>query len=337
MKNLIFVLLVLITSAGIAQSGRKMTRKEYIDTYCDLAMAEMERTGIPASITIAQGLFESGDGNSTLARKGNNHFGIKCHDDWNGKTIYHDDDEKNECFRKYKSVEESYHDHSEFLSTKQRYSFLFQYQKDDYRAWAKGLKEAGYATSPTYTKDIIKVIEDNELFKFDQVVLAKTGGKTDNKKTFASTKYAGSRKIYYNNRVKYVIARAGETFSDLSEELDLLSWQLPKYNDTTELTVLKEGEKVYLQPKRNRAEIGKTIHVIREGETLRIISQLYAIKASKLASRNHLSIDSQLKPGDELNLRRRKKGTPVKINVPKLEIKDKEQDQEFKINFDSGK
>jgi flagellum-specific peptidoglycan hydrolase FlgJ len=173
MKNLIVVLLVFIASAGNAQSGRKMTRAEYIQTYSELAMSEMERTGIPASITLAQGLFESGDGNSTLARKGNNHFGIKCHDTWSGKTIYQDDDEKNECFRKYKSVEESYRDHSDFLSTRKRYALLFQYPKDDYKAWAKGLKEAGYATSPTYASALIKVVEDNELFKPGELLIIK--------------------------------------------------------------------------------------------------------------------------------------------------------------------
>jgi hypothetical protein len=299
-------------------------------------MAEMEQYGIPASITLAQGAFESGDGTSRLARKANNHFGIKCHD-WKGKTIYHDDDTNNECFRKYKSVEESYKDHSEFLSTKQRYALLFKLQPDDYKGWAKGLKEAGYATNPSYAGALIKVIEEYELYKYDQQVITKTGGKTDNKKTFSKTEYAGGRKVYYNNRVKYVIARQGETFSDLSEELDLLSWQLPKYNDMKEEVTLTEGERIYLQPKRNRAEARKQFHIVKEGETMQSISQLYAIKLDKLARRNQLNIDSALKPGDQILLRGRKKGTPIKINTPKIEIKDNEPKEEFKVNFDSDK
>ncbi|MGD2034569.1 MAG: glucosaminidase domain-containing protein, partial [Bacteroidales bacterium] len=171
MKKTVLIISLLFPLAAAAQNGRKMTRSEYIETYKELAMREMETHGIPASITLAQGILESGDGNSTLARRANNHFGIKCHD-WKGKSIKHDDDARNECFRKYKSAEESYEDHSEFLSTRGRYSFLFEYEQDDYKAWAKGLKKAGYATSPTYSKALIKVIEENQLFTYDQLVIA---------------------------------------------------------------------------------------------------------------------------------------------------------------------
>ena len=172
MKKAFLLFSVFLSLAAAAQNGRKMTRKEYIDTYKELAMREMVNTRIPASITLAQGILESGDGNSTLARKANNHFGIKCHD-WKGKRVKYDDDKRNECFRKYKSVEESYKDHSEFLSTRYRYAFLFDYEQYDYKAWAKGLKKAGYATSPTYSKALIKLIEENELYVYDQQVLAK--------------------------------------------------------------------------------------------------------------------------------------------------------------------
>jgi len=318
-----------------AQSGRKMSRSEYIETYKNLAMAEMEQYGIPASITLAQGAFESGDGNSRLAKKANNHFGIKCHD-WKGKTFNYDDDSNNECFRKYKSVEESFKDHSEFLYTKQRYAELFKLQPDDYKGWAKGLKEAGYATNPNYTKAIIKVIDEYQLYKYDQQVIAKTGGKTDTKETFAKDEFAGNRKVYYNNRVKYIIARQGETFSDLSEELDLLAWQLPKYNDMKENIVLSEGEKIYLQPKRNKGDSRKKYHIVKEGETLNDISQLYAIKLNKLALHNHLTPESYLRPGDQITLRGRKRDIHVKNNPPKIENKNEESQEEFKVTFDSG-
>jgi flagellum-specific peptidoglycan hydrolase FlgJ len=140
------------------QNKRKITRSEYIETYKGLAMTEMRRTGIPASITLAQGILESGNGNSTLAVKANNHFGIKCHD-WNGPSIKQDDDRKNECFRKYRNPEKSYKDHSDFLTGRSRYAFLFDLKPDDYKAWARGLKKAGYATSSSYASALIKIIE----------------------------------------------------------------------------------------------------------------------------------------------------------------------------------
>jgi hypothetical protein len=334
MKRIFGFILITISFSVSAQEGRKITRQEYIDTYKDLAMQEMERTGIPASITLAQGLLESGDGNGRLARKANNHFGIKCHDDWKGKTITHDDDELNECFRKYKSVEESFRDHSDFLSNRSRYAPLFEIRPDDYKAWAKGLKQAGYATSPTYAESLIHIIEENELFQYDQQVLAHQNGKTKGKPAFESTEYAGGRKIYFNNRVKFVLAREGDSFTSLNEELDLFHWLLPKYNELPENTVFAEGEKVYIQPKRNRAEAGKKTHIVQEGETLHGISQLYAIKEYKLALRNQLSEDTPLKSGQELLLRGRKKGSGLLIAKPKLEIKDEEPTPEFKIDYD---
>lgn len=331
----IFLVAISVTYI-FAQGGRKMTRSEYIDTYKDLAMEEMERTGIPASITLAQGVLESGDGNSRLARKGNNHFGIKCHD-WKGKTIYEDDDEENECFRKYKSVKDSYRDHSNFIATRQRYAFLFNYAPDDYKSWAKGLKKAGYATSPTYTKNLLKVIKDYQLYQYDEQVLAKTGGKIDRNIKESDVEYAGGRRVYYNNRVKYVIAREGDTFTSLSEELDMFSWQLPKYNDLPVDSVMKEGERVYIQPKRNRAEAGRKFHKVQPGETLQSISQLYAIKVDKLARRNGLNPDSQLTPGMELTLRRRNKNVKLRLKLPKINTKkdkpDNNNDEDFKVDL----
>ncbi|MBA7514640.1 hypothetical protein ES705_06672 [subsurface metagenome] len=334
MRNLFLLASLALSVTTHAQNGRKITRSEYIDTYKELAMREMEATGIPASITLAQGILESGDGNSRLARKANNHFGIKCHD-WKGKSIRHDDDAKNECFRKYKSVEESYKDHSEFLTTRSRYSFLFDYEQDDYKTWANGLKKAGYATSPTYSKAVIRIIEENELYTYDEEVLARGGVKKRARSAYAAVEYAGGRKVAYNNRVKYVLAREGDNIYSLSEELDLFHWLLPKYNDLPDSTVFSEGEKVYIQPKRNKAETESKIHVVKEGETLQGISQNYAIKLEKLASRNLLEMDSRLQTGQELQLRRRLKGSKVKFTVPKIEVKEEEPSEEFKIDFDA--
>lgn len=338
MKRTFFLFLIPISLVVAGQSGRKMTREEYIETYKELAMREMERTKIPASITLAQGILESGDGNSTLARKANNHFGIKCHD-WKGKTIRQDDDEKNECFRKYKSVEHSYRDHSDFLVNRSRYADLFRLKPDDYKGWAKELKKAGYATSPTYAESLIRIIEENDLHQYDEQVLASMeGGRVSREKPlFETVEYAGGRKVHYCNRVKYVLAREGDNFYDLSEELDLFQWQLPKYNDMTSDQVFSEGDRIYLQPKRNRAEAGKKIHIVQEGQTLHEISQLYAIKEEKLASRNGLSMGDTLVAGQELLLRGKLKGVKQQVRLPQIEMKEEPSEEEFIIEFDADK
>ena len=146
--------------------------EDYVKFYSNIAMDEMIQFGIPASITLAQGILESGAGKGRLAVQANNHFGIKCHD-WNGKKIYHDDDEEQECFRKYDNPEYSYRDHSLFLTNRGRYSFLFDLKKDDYKQWAKGLKKAGYATDPKYPQKLIDLIQRYQLYKFDNIVLKK--------------------------------------------------------------------------------------------------------------------------------------------------------------------
>ena len=165
MKKFLLILLIIFPFLIIAQSKTE----RYILKYSSVAVDEMERYGIPASITLAQGILESGNGESRLAIEGNNHFGIKCHSSWNGKTIIEDDDEKGECFRKYSEVADSYRDHSLFLSERGRYSFLFAYKKSDYKKWAKGLKKAGYATNPKYPSLLIKLIEKYELYNYDKV------------------------------------------------------------------------------------------------------------------------------------------------------------------------
>lgn len=166
MENRLVLFLLLFS---FQLSAQNMTRNEYIDKYKDEAIYQMKKYKIPASITLAQGILESGDGNSELAKKSNNHFGIKCHSDWEGERVYHDDDKKNECFRKYNKVRDSYDDHSEFL-LRPRYASLFEYALTDYKSWAKGLKKAGYATNPNYAKHLIKIIEENELHKLDDEV-----------------------------------------------------------------------------------------------------------------------------------------------------------------------
>ena len=192
--------------------------KWYIKTYSDFAVQQMKKYKIPASIILSQALLESGAGASTLALKSNNHFGIKCHQDWRGKKVYHDDDEKGECFRKYKNPIESYKDHSEFLTTRGRYSFLFKYSIKDYVKWAKGLSKAGYATDPKYPEKLIKIIEDYRLWKFD-----------GSRKSMSKIKKDKSNEKEKNN-FKYYTVKKGDTLYSISKKYNMSLQDLKNLN-----------------------------------------------------------------------------------------------------------
>jgi len=296
--------------------AQRTTPDEYINTWKDFAISEMNRSGIPASIKLAQGLLESSNGNSRLAVAANNHFGIKCHG-WEGEEIYHDDDKKGECFRKYKNARESFVDHTDFLMTRSRYAFLFDYKSTDYKNWAKGLQKAGYATDPKYPQKLIDLIERYKLNQYDtgektasqRNVPAATGKSPttpsawDDFASFHVEKYP----VKENNRTSYITAKEGDTFTSLSNELDLMPWQLPKYNEAKATDELREGQIIYMQPKRRKAEIGKEKHTVRNGETMYGISQNYAIKLSQLYKLNRMEEGTQPKTGDVLNLRKKKK------------------------------
>lgn len=320
---------------GIAQHKR-LSREQYITMYKDIAIREMKRSGIPASITLAQGILESGDGNSTLARKANNHFGIKCHNDWKGKKVYHDDDAKNECFRKYRNADESFVDHSDFLMYRSRYRFLFDLDPADYKGWARGLKKAGYATSPTYARKLIRIIEENQLYKYDDHdLMVKNQPRIETGQALESKQ----RKIYENNRIKYVIAKPGDSFWSLAEELGKFPGELAKYNEKGTTDHLKEGEPVYLQPKRNKAAHGIEYHTVKEGETMYLISQKYGIKLHKLYQKNQMEEEMEPKPGQKLWLRKKKGGggffdflKPGKDQKIDKEIEKDEPD--YEIEFD---
>ena len=271
--------------------SQKMTREEYINKYQKSAINQMKKYNIPASITLAQGILESNNGNSRLATKANNHFGIKCHSSWNGKKIYADDDKKNECFRSYKNVASSFEDHSLFLTKYDRYKFLFDYKLTDYKSWAKGLKKAGYATNKKYADILIKIIEENKLYKYDNY--KKSNSNYSNKKT---------RSIYlHSNKIKYVKANDDESLLDISIELDISLWQLYKYNDIDKDYILTEKEILFIQPKRNKSR--EYTHIVQEGETLRKISQNYGVKIKKLKKRNKFIVNSPIKSGDKIRLR----------------------------------
>ncbi|MDF1572461.1 MAG: glucosaminidase domain-containing protein [Bacteroidales bacterium] len=303
-KQLLIV--VLITwSAGVDAQGQ-MSRDAYIQSYADIAMKEMVRAGIPASIKLAQGCLESDNGNSRLARSAKNHFGIKCHD-WTGRKIHHDDDERNECFRRYRTVNDSYIDHSDFLTSKPRYAELFLLQKNDYKGWANGLKKAGYATNRQYAELLIRIIEENELYKYDEMVLAGRlrPGRPDSPVSPGPAPGA-SREILVNNRIDYIIAQPGDTPDGLREEFDLYPGELFRNNDISRDTPLEPGMVIYLQPKRWRAERGNETHIVQEGQTMWEISQIYCVKLGRLYRINYLKEDAEPEPGTGIWLRRRK-------------------------------
>ena len=303
----VFVLFWMVTLAQDVSgqpAERRLTRQEYIDTYKDDAIREMQRTGIPASITLAQGILESGDGNSPLAVYGKNHFGIKCHSDWKGKTMRIDDDKKNECFRKYNDVYDSYRDHSDFLTTRGRYSFLFDLKVTDYKGWAKGLKKAGYATHPKYASMLIDLIEQHKLYQYDSYgkVPPRKIKRHRNSKALAGTNV--ERTIKLHNNIKYVRAKEGDTYYSITQDYDMNLWQIYKYNDLNKGDVLNEGDVIYLQPKRNKGK--EDFHVVESGETMREISQQFGVKLKKLYKYNNLIIGTQPNVGDKVYLRKKR-------------------------------
>ncbi len=310
----------------ISTSTPDQSVHDYVNLYKDLAVSEMNRTGIPASITLAQGIIESDCGRSTLAREGNNHFGIKCHDDWTGPTIRHNDNRRNECFRKYRKPEESYYDHSDFLKSASRYGSLFNNNSTDYKAWARGLKKAGYATNPDYANMLIRTIEENNLWYFDsgnnsvslppQTTLAKnesviTQSKDSLRKEvrFQVGNAAVSARIprlMENNRIQYIIVKDGDTREKLEDEFQLLKWELPRYNELNSDFPLTPGQILYLQPKRDKAELGIEYYNSVEGDTMYLISQKFGIKLKRLLEMNRMVDGTEPGAGKKIWLRNTK-------------------------------
>ena len=328
MKRISGLFLLFLTTVLAARSHQEI----YIEKYASIAVEEMYRSGVPASITLAQGLLESGYGRSELALKSNNHFGIKCHNGWQGGKVYHDDDAKGECFRKYDDPEDSYRDHSDFLRYRERYRFLFDYEVTDYKAWAYGLKKAGYATDPAYPKKLIKLIEDYQLHVYDRkpstygqpAVESSRKGKTvvqspkvipqspnqiEQVKTLTGRKreefhFTLSREMYSQNGVPFVYAVEGETYRSIAQSNNLFLKELLKFNDLKEETPLKPGTVVYLQKKKRQAVKGLEMHVIDEGETLRDIAQRYAVRVKSLCKLNGLEREDVIREGDIIRLRK---------------------------------
>ena len=292
MHRLLIAIIILI---GISAKSQKMTTAEYIEKYKKVAIAEMKEYKIPASITMAQGILESASGNSYLAREAKNHFGIKCHRDWEGKKVYRDDDKKNECFRAYKHASESYRDHSIFLTTRVRYAPLFEEEITDYKAWAKGLKKAGYATNKRYPALLIRIIEENELYKLDH--------ETVDDDYIEELDLSTSFIQLSSNKVKFIVAREDDTFESIAKQTENYVTDLLAYNELRYDAVLKPGQRVYLQPKRRRSYRKIKTHTVKKRDTMYGISQQYAIKLKYLYRRNKMNAGEQPKPGVVIKLR----------------------------------
>ncbi len=292
-------------AAACAQMKWNQAYQMYINQYKDLAIEQMLRYKIPASITLAQGLFESSAGKSDLVRQGNNHFGIKCHTSWTGPTQYHNDDAKGECFRVYSDAKASYEDHSLFLARQSRYARLFTLKTTDYKGWAHGLKACGYATNPQYANKLIQIIELYKLYAYDNAkhydrFMAQHSG-TDQPINAEGTLHPIS--IFNDNY--YLVAREGDTFKGLSRELDISWRKLAKYNELDKNTVLHKGDIIYLKKKRKKApkQFKKRPHIVQRGESMYSIAQKYGIRMKYLYKMNKLSPDYQIKVGDSLRVR----------------------------------
>ena len=280
MKKLKLFLILIISCLTLQAQTRNKQYEDYIKKYRELAVEEMKKYHIPASITLAQGLLESGAGQSTLARKSNNHFGIKCGSDWRGKTVSHDDDARGECFRAYKHPKESYEDHSKFLAGRSRYASLFKLKITDYKGWARGLKKAGYATNPRYADQLIGIIELYELHKYDEKNYMKWIKKNPN-----------PHQTYIANDLLYIVVRAGDSWKSISKEFDISQKKLRKYNDLYKGYALQVGDILYLEKKNKKADKEHIVHVLRAGESMYSVSQKYGIRLKNLYKMNKMNAD----------------------------------------------
>jgi hypothetical protein len=309
----------LISNLIFAQSSDVVLR--YINTYRNVAIAEEIRTGVPAAITLAQGIHETGAGTSDLVLASNNHFGIKCAG-WTGKTVSHDDDAKGECFRKYDDPLESYKDHSDFLKNRPYYSSLFKLDPTDYKAWAHGLKKAGYATNPKYSQILIKLIEDYSLQQYTLLALdgkfsdggdvvyasdVKTGSSDETKKNEPVVQKAVIRIVNYPsgvfkiNETSVVFVKKGTAFLKVANDNDISLSRLFEFNDMKPVDIAENDQLIYLQRKR---KIGtEEFHVVQEGETLYDIAQTEGIRLESLLEYNLLKQNMQPAIGEKLNLK----------------------------------
>lgn len=348
-KLLTTILLAFISNLLFAQSSEII--RKYIETYKDIAIAEEIRTGVPASITIAQGIHETGAGTSHLVLKSNNHFGIKCKTEWNGEKVYHDDDAKGECFRKYNDPFESYKDHSDFLKTRAYYASLFKLDPLDYKGWAYGLKKAGYATNPKYPQILIRLIEDYDLQQYtlialnskdekNEVIYASNTEKKDDEvvdmivmkkpevelDVVKSVNYPPG--VFKINETKVIYVTKGTAFLKIAEENNLSLARLFEFNDMKPLDIAEKDQLIYLQRKRTVG--AEEFHIVQKGETLYDIAQTQGIRLESLLAYNLLSKDMQPAVGEKLNLKWKASQMPAlyKPQADRIAFVEKQMDFE---------
>ena len=312
MKRILIALFLLLGVVCLA-AGDDTPQERYVKKYADMAVQEMLRSGVPASITLAQGMLESGNGTSRLATEGNNHFGIKCHKGWEGKSMRHDDDAPGECFRVYDSVAESYRDHSDFLRYRDRYKFLFDLERTDYKGWAYGLKQAGYATDPGYPAKLIKYIEDYNLARYDVLekveeaevplsphrIEAPVTAMANEEFNFPLT-----RELYSKNGVPFVYALEGETYKSIAKYYHLFPKEILRFNDLKKDQTLLPGSVVYLAYKKTHTQPGLDKYIVEEnGEDFHAICQRFAVKEKSILKLNGWKKAPVLSEGDEVKLR----------------------------------
>ncbi len=321
-----YIVITLLSISNLSAQTRQ-TRQEYIAKYKHIAIDHMERYGIPASITLAQGILESDCGNSQLAKNSNNHFGIKCKSNWTGRTVNHNDDAPNECFRAYDSVEESYKDHAEFLDTSERYDSLFSYSSSDYTRWAHGLKAAGYATAPHYAPVLIKIIEDEELYILDQdngdqlyIERHKASEDAAKKKVEdsanAQTEYIDPNdfnvtinahkgyNIERTNGLFFTRAKEGDSIESIADIFEISKNNLRRFNDLEKSAAISKGDIIFIERKKAKWEDNnKRTHQTANGETLYSISQRYGIRLSRLIRLNKLKDNSEIKTSQIIKLK----------------------------------
>lgn len=328
MKKILDILLLLVITINFSFAQSNSPIQEYINKYKEIAINEEIRTGVPASITLAQGILESGAGQSKLSISSNNHFGIKCKNDWKGATVYHDDDIKNECFRSYPCVEDSYRDHSDFLKSRPHYSFLFDLDVTDFEGWCKGLKKAGYATDPSYAYLLMKVIRENDLQQYtlmavnrvnnwsDNIAITKAqpemhtvtpNSVLDNSETVVeegpvefSNKFPDG--IFKHNQLKCIYLKAGASLFALAKTQNLPYSKLLEYNDLNKKEdIIKEDKLIYLEKKLKKSNT-KEYHIVLAGETLESISQSEGVSLESIIEYNKIQKGLQPQVGEKVYL-----------------------------------
>ncbi len=334
MQKLRSIVILLLLAASTAQAQNAELIKQYIATYSDIAIEEMQRTGVPASIKLAQGILETTAGTSDLVTRSSNHFGIKCKSNWTGESVRHDDDYRQECFRKYPSALDSYRDHSNFLRQNSRYAFLFDLDPADYKGWANGLKKAGYATNPKYPVALIKIIEDYNLQDYSLIALGRKAKPDGEDPVIAATMATEEEQpapsveqeeevptvnypsgVFRIHDTKVVYVKRGVPYLAIAQTYGVDLSKLYEFNELPRTELVEYDQLVYLQRKRKTGSA--EFHIVKPGETLHHISQQYAIREESLRELNWLKEGEIPAPGEKLSLQIKS------AIVPKLVVRDK--------------